>query len=332
MVPLFFGTGFSQYNCLYLENQSKGAVMPILNFGSLNIDHVYRVDTFVLPGETKHTKSYAIHSGGKGLNQSIAAARAGSQVFHAGIAGRDGGFLVEMLQTAGVNTSLMQSSPEVSGHAIIQVADSGQNCILLYGGTNQMLTEDYVDRTLDEFGNEGFVLLQNETNLVGAIIEKAARKGLKVALNAAPYSEAVNTYPINQLDWLIVNEVEGAGIVGGAADESLLQRLAERFPQAGILLTLGSRGAQCFRDGHYASICSCKVQAVDTTAAGDTFSGYFLSGVMQGLSLAETLRLATVASALCVQRPGAANSIPTRAEVEQVLKEGMLQAPEVLEW
>ena len=306
--------------------------MPILNFGSLNIDHVYRVDTFVLPGETKHTKSYAIHSGGKGLNQSIAAARAGSQVFHAGIAGRDGGFLVEMLQTAGVNTSLMQSSPEVSGHAIIQVADSGQNCILLYGGTNQMLTEDYVDRTLDEFGNEGFVLLQNETNLGGAIIEKAARKGLKVALNAAPYSEAVNTYPINQLDWLIVNEVEGAGIVGGAADESLLQRLAERFPQAGILLTLGSRGAQCFRDGHYASICSCKVQAVDTTAAGDTFSGYFLSGVMQGLSLAETLRLATVASALCVQRPGAANSIPTRAEVEQVLKEGMLQAPEVLEW
>lgn len=306
--------------------------MPILNFGSLNIDHVYRVDTFVLPGETKHTKSYAIHSGGKGLNQSIAAARAGSQVFHAGIAGRDGGFLVEMLQTAGVNTSLMQSSPEVSGHAIIQVADSGQNCILLYGGTNQMLTEDYVDRTLDEFGNEGFVLLQNETNLVGAIIEKAARKGLKVALNAAPYSEAVNTYPINQLDWLIVNEVEGAGIVGGAADESLLQRLAERFPQAGILLTLGSRGAQCFRDGHYASIRSCKVQAVDTTAAGDTFSGYFLSGVMQGLSLAETLRLATVASALCVQRPGAANSIPTRAEVEQVLKEGMLQAPEVLEW
>ena len=306
--------------------------MPILNFGSLNIDHVYRVDTFVLPGETKHTKSYTVHSGGKGLNQSIAAARAGSQVFHAGIAGRDGGFLVEMLQAAGVDTSLMLTSNDVSGHAIIQVSDSGQNCILLYGGTNQMLTEDYVDQTLDKFGGEGFVLLQNETNLVGRIIEKAARKGLKVVLNAAPYSETVNTYPINQLDWLIVNEVEGQGIVGGAVDESLLQRLAERFPQAGILLTLGSRGAQCFRDGRYASISSCKVRAVDTTAAGDTFSGYFLAGVMQGLSLAETLRLATVASALCVQRPGAANSIPTQAEVEQVLNEGTLQAPRVLEW
>jgi Sugar kinases, ribokinase family len=306
--------------------------MPILNIGSLNIDHVYRVDNFVLPGETKHAKSYTIHNGGKGLNQSIAAARAGSQVFHAGVAGRDGGFLVKMLQAAGVDTSLMQTSAEVSGHAIIQVADSGQNCILLYGGTNQMLTVDYVDRTLDAFGSEGFVLLQNETNLVGKIIEKAAAKGLKVALNAAPYSEDVNAYPIDQLDWLIVNEVEGAGIIRGAVDENLLQRLAERFPRAGILLTLGSRGAQCVQNSHYASVGSCKVQAVDTTAAGDTFSGYFLFGVMQGLSLAETLRLATVASALCVQRPGAANSIPTRAEVEQVLAEGTLQVPEVLEW
>ncbi len=306
--------------------------MPILNFGSLNIDHVYRVDNFVQPGETKHTKSYTVNSGGKGLNQSIGAARAGGQVFHAGIAGRDGGFLVEMLQAAGVDTSLLLHSDEVSGHAIIQVADSGQNCIVLYGGTNQMLTEDYVDRTLDDFGNEGLVLLQNETNLVGEIIEKAARRGLKVALNAAPYSENVNNFPINLLDWLIVNEVEGAGILGGDTEEGLLQQLAERYPQTGILLTLGSRGAQCFRDGHYASINSCKVQAVDTTAAGDTFSGYFLSGVLEGLSLAETLRLATVASALCVQRPGAANSIPTRAEVAQVLKEGTLQVPEVIEW
>ena len=306
--------------------------MPILNFGSLNIDHVYRVDTFVQPGETKHSKAYMINSGGKGLNQSIAAAKAGSRVFHAGMAGRDGDFLVEKLQAAGVNTSLMQASPEVSGHAIIQVADSGQNCILLYGGTNQMLSEAYIDQTLDAFGNEGLVLLQNETNLVGEIIEKAAKKGLKVALNAAPYSDKVNTYPINLLDWLIVNEVEGAGIVGGEADEHLLQRLVERYPQAGILLTLGSRGAQCYRDGHCASIGSCKVQAVDTTAAGDTFSGFFLYGVLEGLTLAETLRLATAASALCVQRPGAADSIPTLEEVQQALKDGSLVVPEVREW
>ena len=306
--------------------------MPILNFGSLNIDHVYRVDNFVQPGETKHSTSYTVHSGGKGLNQSIAAARAGSRVFHAGVAGRDGGFLVEMLQAAGVDTSLMATSREVSGHAIIQVADSGQNCILLYGGTNQLLTEDYIDRVLDKFGSEGVVLLQNETNLVGEIIQKAARKGLKVALNAAPYSENVKTYPIELLEWLIVNEVEGMGIVGGGEDDSLLQRLAERYPNTGILLTLGSRGAQSYQAGSHASIGSCKVQTVDTTAAGDTFSGYFLFGVMEGLSLADSLRLATAASALCVQRPGAADSIPTRAEVENALKDGSLQVPEVVEW
>jgi ribokinase len=306
--------------------------MRILNFGSLNIDYVYRVDTFVQPGETKSSQAFMINSGGKGLNQSIAAAKAGNEVFHAGLMSRDGGFLVEKLRQAGVNTSLMQPSNEVSGHAIIQVADSGQNCILLYGGTNQMLTEAYIDQTLDAIGREGLVLLQNETNLVGEIILKAAQRGLKVALNAAPYSVAVNSYPINRLNWLIVNEVEGAGIAGSDADEHLLERLAEKFPAAGILLTLGSTGAQCYQDGRFASINSCKVQAVDTTAAGDTFSGYFLYGVLNGLTLAETLRLATVASALCVQRSGASDSIPTKTEVDQALLDGALGRLEVKIW
>jgi len=306
--------------------------MRILNFGSLNIDHVYRVDSFVQPGETKHSKAYMINSGGKGLNQSIAAAKAGSQVFHAGMIGRDGGFLVEKLHEAGVDTSLMRASDEVSGHAIIQVADSGQNCILLYGGTNQMLTEEYINQTLDAFGTEGLVLLQNETNLVGEIIEKAAQRGLKVAMNAAPYSAEVNSYPINKLDWLIVNEVEGSEVAQAPVDEHLLQRLAEKFPQAGILLTLGSRGAQAFQNGHSSAINSCKVKAIDTTAAGDTFSGYFLYGVLEGLSLPETLRLATTASALAVQRPGAADSIPTKTEVDAAITAGSLGELEVREW
>ena len=306
--------------------------MRILNFGSLNIDHVYRVDSFVQPGETKHSKAYMINSGGKGLNQSIAAAKAGSEVFHAGIIGRDGGFLVEKLQEAGVNTSLARSSDEVSGHAIIQVADSGQNCILLYGGTNQMLTEEYIDQTLDAFGSEGLVLLQNETNLVGEIIEKAAQRGQKVAMNAAPYSAEVNSYPINKLDWLIVNEVEGSEVAQAPVDEHLLARLAEKFPKAGILLTLGSRGAQACQNGRSFAINSCKVKAVDTTAAGDTFSGYFLYGVLEGLTLPETLRLATTASALAVQRPGAADSIPTKAEVDCAIAEGTLGGLEVREW
>lgn len=306
--------------------------MRILNFGSLNIDHVYRVDTFVQPGETKHCKTYQIHSGGKGLNQSIAAAKAGSQVFHAGLIGRDGGFLVDMLHQAGVDTSLAEPSQEVSGHAIIQVADTGQNCILLFGGTNQLLTETYIDETLKEFGDEGMVLLQNETNLVGEIIEKASNKGLMVAFNAAPYSEKVNTYPIHRLDWLIVNEIEGSEIAAAPVDENLLARLVEMFPQTGILLTLGSRGAQCCQNGRCFSIGSMRVKAVDTTAAGDTFSGYFLYGILRHLPLPECLRLATLASALCVQRPGAADSIPSKEEVDAALRAVEAGQLEVKEW
>lgn len=306
--------------------------MRILNFGSLNIDYVYRVDQFVKPGETKHSKSYMVNSGGKGLNQSIAAVRAGNEVLHAGLIGRDGGFLVEKLKTAGVDVSLMTQSEEVSGHAIIQVTDSGQNSILLYGGTNQMLTEGYIERTLAEFKSGELVLLQNETNLVGKIIERAADKGLMVALNAAPYSAALNAYPLEKLSWLIVNEVEAAGIVGDGGTDGLLEKLAETYPETGILLTLGVNGARVYQHGKHFSINSCQVKAVDTTAAGDTFTGYFLYGVLNGLSMADTLRLATTASALCVQWPGAADSIPMMAEVSQVLEKETFGRLEVREW
>ena len=306
--------------------------MRIINFGSLSIDYVCRLDQFVKPGETKHSKSYMVNSGGKGLNQSIAAARAGNEVLHAGLIGRDGGFLVEKLKMACVDVSLMTQSEEVSGHAIIQVADSGQNSILLYGGTNQMLTEGYIERTLAEFKSGELVLLQNETNLVGEIIGKAADKGLMVALNAAPYSTALNAYPLEKLSWLIVNEVEAAGIVGDEGTDGLLEKLAEAYPETGILLTLGVNGARVYQHGKHFSINSCQVEAVDTTAAGDTFTGYFLYGVLNGLSMADTLRLATTASALCVQRPGAADSIPVMAEVSQVLENEVFGQLEVKQW
>ncbi len=158
--------------------------MKILNFGSLNIDNVYKVDKFLLPGETKLSLDFAKHSGGKGLNQSISAAKAGNEVFHAAYLGNDGQFLKDTLANNGVNVDYIKQHEETSGHAIIQVDAKGQNCILLYGGTNQCLTKEYIDGVLDSFGNEGIVLLQNETNLVGYIIAKAYERGLQVALNA----------------------------------------------------------------------------------------------------------------------------------------------------
>lgn len=299
----------------------------ILNFGSLNLDQVYRVDAFVQPGETKSSLSLETHCGGKGLNQSVAAARAGAEVWHAGMIGCDGDMLYEKLRENGVNLSLTERADGVSGHAIIQVDNKGQNCILLYGGTNQALTEDYIDRALAAFGSEGLVLVQNETNLVGAIMQKAHARGLKVAINASPMDEKILTYPLELVDWLVVNEIEGAAIANCEFEVDILPRLAKRYPNMNVLLTLGKRGAICARGQERAINGIYSVKVVDTTAAGDTFLGYFLTEALDGKSLSDALNLATAASSLCVQVMGASDSVPLRSEVLHAIEQGTLGKP-----
>ncbi|MDD4844104.1 MAG: ribokinase [Anaerotignum sp.] len=295
--------------------------MKILNFGSLNLDYVYDVDHFVQPGETMSSKGLYINCGGKGLNQSIAAAKAGNMVYHAAYLGKGGEVLEDKLTENGVDTSLIGRMEESCGHAIIQVDGNGQNCILLYGGTNQLLTKKYIHGTLDKFGNEGLVLLQNETNLVGYIMEEAHKRGLKIALNAAPMDEKVLGFPLELLDWLIVNEVEGKQIAGCEKDEEILPVLKKKYSSMKILLTLGSKGAICFSHGETYKIGCYQVEVVDTTAAGDTFSGYFLYGVLNGKSISQSLLLATTASALAIGKKGASDSVPLKEEVEEILKE-----------
>ena len=296
----------------------------ILNFGSLNLDQVYRVDAFVQPGETKSSLSLETHCGGKGLNQSVAAARAGASVWHAGMIGCDGEMLYEKLNENGVNLSLTECSTGVSGHAIIQVDNHGQNCILLYGGTNQQLTEEYVDRALEAFGSEGLVLVQNETNLVGYIMRRAHEKGLLVAINAAPMDDKVFSYPLEFVDWLIVNEIEGAAIAKCEFEVDILPTLAKNYPSMNVLLTLGKRGAICVRGDESARSGIYSVKVVDTTAAGDTFLGYFLAEVLVGKSLDDALALASVASSMCVQVMGAADSVPLRKDALAARESGSL--------
>ncbi len=296
----------------------------ILNFGSLNLDQVYRVDAFVQPGETKSSLSLETHCGGKGLNQSVAAARAGAEVWHAGQIGCDGDMLYEKLRENGVNLSLLERSGGVSGHAIIQVDNNGQNCILLYGGTNQALTEEYIDRALDAFGSSGMVLVQNETNLVGSIIQKAHARELQVAINAAPMDEKVFTYPLELVDWLVVNELEGAAIAKCELEVDILPKLKQLYPKMNVLLTLGKRGAICARAEDQAKIGIYSVRVVDTTAAGDTFLGYFLTEALDHKSLPDALALATAASSICVGVMGAADSVPLRAEVLAAVERGTL--------
>ncbi len=313
-----------------MQKTEATALARILNFGSLNLDRVYRVDKFIQPGETKPCRSLETHCGGKGLNQSVAAARAGAEVWHAGIVGRDGGMLYDKLGENGVNLSLIERSENVSGHAIIQVDDSGQNCILLYGGTNRELTIAYIDRALEAFGTGGLVLVQNETNLVDEIIERAHEKGLMVAINAAPMDKSVFSYPLQYVDWLVVNEIEGAAIAGCEREEDILPTLAKKYPNMNVLLTLGKRGAVCARGTERARSGIYNTKVVDTTAAGDTFSGYFLTEVLNGASLNDALSLATAASSMCVQVAGAADSVPLRKDALHAQKTGSLG--ELGEW
>lgn len=298
--------------------------MKILNFGSLNMDYVYEVDHFVEPGETMSSNGLFVNCGGKGLNQSIAAVKAGNLVYHAGFVGKGGEALAAKLGENHVDVSLLMDTTENCGHAIIQVDKHGQNCILLYGGTNQLFTKEYISETLDKFGNEGLVLLQNETNLVGYMIEESHKRGLKIAFNAAPMNEKVLKYPLELLDWLIVNEVEGRQIAGCEKDEEILPVLKHKYPKGNILLTLGSRGAICYSKGETYKIGCHQVEVVDTTAAGDTFSGYFLYGILNGESIPDSLLLATTASTLAIGKKGASDSVPLKEEVDHVLKENKL--------
>lgn len=289
--------------------------MKIVNIGSSNIDYVYQMEHFIRPGETLGCRELSIGCGGKGLNQSIALAKAGAQVYHAGLIGREGEFLREKMQQAGVNVELVRYGDGANGHAIIQVDRTGQNCIILYGGTNHQLTAAFVDEVLSHFSAGDVVVLQNEVNDIPYIIRAAKQRGLRVALNAAPISDAVRQYPLELLDWLIVNEIEGGTLADRSEPDEILRELHLRYPSVRVLLTLGTDGCM-YRDGDE-TVClpACKVKAVDTTAAGDTFIGFFLRGIADGSPAKQALRLATVASAIAVTRPGAADSVPEYDEV-----------------
>jgi len=289
--------------------------MKILNFGSLNVDHVYAVDHFVRPGETLAGLRYDRFCGGKGLNQSIALAHAGARVYHAGKVGPDGAWLKERLKRAGVNTSLVEVINGPSGHAIIQVNRDGENSIILYGGANQAITPENAAKILRHFSSGDYLLLQNEISSVPAIMKCAARAGLKIVLNPAPMTRALLKYPLKLVSCFILNEIEGADLTGEKVPGRILSAMMKQYPKAATVLTLGAQGVLYGEAGRVLKVPAVKVKPVDTTAAGDTFIGYFLSDLAAGRDPEEALRTACRAAAICVTRPGAADSIPKRSEL-----------------
>lgn len=289
--------------------------MKVLVFGSLNIDHVYQLPHFLRPGETLASTSYQCNSGGKGLNQAIALARAGQEVWFAGGIGEDGIFLRDALAKEKVDVSLLRVTDTPTGHAIIQVDAQGSNAIVLYGGANQCVTLEAIRQALEQCLPGDMVLLQNEINLVPEIIRGAKEKGVQVALNPSPVSPEMQEWPLAEVDWLLLNEGEGCDLTGCTEPEEILDALLAKYPACRIVLTLGSDGAVYADATQRACQAAMQVKAVDTTAAGDTFTGYFLQSVLSGMTAAEALLRATCASAIAVSRPGASASIPWAHEV-----------------
>lgn len=290
--------------------------MKIYNLGSLNIDYVYNVDHFVRAGETLSSDNMTVFPGGKGLNQSVALSKAGGQVLHGAVIGENGGLLLNALQDAGVETTRIQQSKESCGHAIIQVDKNGQNCILLFAGANHSLTRRYIEEFLQDAQKDDILLLQNETNGLEIAFEVAHQKQMQIAFNPSPYHEDIKKLPLSYVSWWFCNEIEGAALFGSDSPEEIAKNFLQLYPKSNLILTLGKEGSMfinaecCIEQPIY------PVKAVDTTAAGDTFTGYFLAALTREFPIASAMELAAKASSVTVSRLGASSSIPYLKEIK----------------
>lgn len=293
--------------------------MGILNFGSLNVDKVYKVPHFVRPGETISSESFRCFPGGKGLNQSIAIARAGGKVFHAGTIGTDGDFLKDVLENSGVDTGYIRKSRNPNGHALIQVSKEGENCIILYKGSNYENERDFMDQVLESFSGEDILVLQNEISNLDYLIQQGKKKGMCILLNASPIDENLKKMDLSEITWLMLNETEGLEITGEKEPDKIIGALLERYPEMSVILTLGTDGSIYQNRQERIEQPCFKTRTVDTTAAGDTFTGYFIASVVAGKQITDALEIASCAASVTVSREGAAVSIPDYAQVEERL-------------
>lgn len=289
--------------------------MKILNFGSINIDIFFKVSHIVRPGETISASSIEKRAGGKGLNQSVALAKLEKEVYHAGNIGMDGKFLIEEMETLGIDTSFIRSSDKLTGNAIIQVDDEGENSIVLYKGANFDNSKAYVDEVLSHFEKDDILVLQNEINCMVYIIEKAHQKGMKIVLNPSPITDEIEKIDLGKIDLLLVNKTEAEALSGFSVDKEIVEYFRKTYPSLKLVMTLGKDGSIYFDTEKLIKQRAYKVKSVDSTGAGDTFAGFFINYFYKGEDLEKCLEIAAKASALSVTKKGASASIPSLDEV-----------------
>jgi ribokinase len=296
-------------------------VSKLVNVGSLCIDFVYSVPSLVKAGETVASAQRQVFAGGKGLNQSLAAARAGAHVEHYGAVGDDGDLLLAVLAAEGIDDNGVLRLDGPSGHAVIQVDRQGQNAIVISGGCNRRLSDELFHKAVASMQEGDWLLLQNEINDVDRVMHLAADQGAKIAFNVAPPDERIFGYPLELLALLIVNEPEAMALAKCDSPEAAFAELITAYPQTSLLLTQGKDGLMFYdaQTGQRARMAAFAVQPVDETAAGDAFVGYLMAGLVTGLELTETLAQASAAGALAVTQEGAAPSIPAASAVAALM-------------
>lgn len=291
----------------------------IINYGSCCIDHVFQIPHFVRAGETLSSAGYAIFPGGKGLNQSIAVAEAGCAVTHVGAVGEDGRWLAELMTARGVNITHLGITNTPTGQAILQIDPSGENAIIILGGANLAAHEHLIDAALNDATGDEILLIQNETSGNEAAIRQAKAKGLQVAFNMAPMNANARALPLALIDYFIINETEGEALTGKTEPSEICDAVLDQYPHSAVVLTLGPAGVLFRTAERNLSQPAYPVETVDTTGAGDTFTGYFLATLMKTQQVELALQTAAAAAALSVTQPGAATSIPTLHDVNQFL-------------
>jgi ribokinase len=289
--------------------------MKICCFGSLNIDMVFAVEAFVKPKETIQSRNMSLYAGGKGLNQAVALRKAGVEVMMAGSVGKDGGLLLGACDRNGIDRRMVREVPTSTGIAVIQVDSNGENCIILHDGANRKNDQPFIDQVLSSLDRGDYLVLQNEIGNLEYLIRQAKRKGMVIFFNPSPIDEAILHLPLELCDYIVLNEVEAGVLTGETESDRMLSVLLEKYHDSRVILTLGSKGVMY----GYKDVMNTKpaipVHAVDTTGAGDAFTGYLIAMLSKGADLEAAIDIAVKAAGISVTRPGSSDSIPYLAEV-----------------
>ncbi|KAI8361141.1 Ribokinase-like protein [Mortierella sp. GBAus27b] len=318
----------------------------VLVYGSINIDDFYVVPHIVRSGETISSTSYNVSAGGKGANQSVALGRAGANVYHAGKIGKDGEWVLVIMKGAGVDTSYTTiSKTEATGRAIIQLSEeSRDNAIVLFPGTNRTVTLEEANHVLRNFGEGDWIVMQNEMSSGPEIMQAAKERGMTICFNPSPMSaDLPKEYPLHLVDYLLINEIEAQGFHSCLTGSNNTVAVSETLPVlekaygqiTGIIITLGGDGLvarfRIHEEDNLKEIRMGVVEAnvVNTTGAGDTFTGFFIANLVRnqvlntrftGEQFHSALEEASHAASLAVGREGAMDSIPRKEHVDEAIR------------